>query len=77
MKREDSEDEACMSRLLDFTESKDCCHVTYVASMNSNKSYKSSMEGFIVTVEIISESESVFNSVLDLLCDYDVTFEVK
>ena len=45
--------------------------------MNSNKSYKSSMEGFIVTVEIISESESVFNSVLDLLCDYDVTFEVK
>ena len=56
VKREDSEDEACMSRLLDFTENKDCCHVTYLASMNSNKSFKSSMEGFIVVIEIISES---------------------
>ena len=77
MKRNDSEDEACMSRVLDFTKNKDCCGVTYLASMNSDKSYKSSIEGFIVSVTLTSVSESVFNSILDLISDYDVDFEVK
>ena len=77
VKREKSEDEACMSRLLDFIEDKDSCGVTYVASMHSNKSYKASIEGFTVFVTIISSSESVFNSILDLLSDYDVTYEVQ
>ena len=77
MKRNDSEDEACMSRVLDFTKNKDCCRVTYLASMNSDKSYKSSIEGFIVSVTLPSVSESVFNLILDLISDYDVDFEVK
>ena len=76
VKREKSEDEACMSRLLDFIKDEDSCHVRYVASMHSNKSYKSSIEGFTVSVTIISSSESAFNSVLDLLSDYDVDYEV-
>jgi hypothetical protein len=77
VKREHSEDEACMSRLLDFMKNRDCCRVTYIASMNSDKAYKSSIEGFVVSVTISSSSESVFNSILDLLSDYDVNFDVK
>ena len=77
MKREKSEDEACMSRLVDFIKDEDSCRVTYVASMHSNKSYKSSIEGFTVCVTIISSSESAFNLVLDLLSDYDVNYEVQ
>ena len=76
MKREKSEDEACMSRFLDFTKNKDCCSVSYIASTNSEKSYKSSVEGFIVCVTLSSVSESAFNSILDLLSDYDVDFDV-
>ena len=76
MKRKDSEDEACMSRLLDFTKNKDCCRLTYLASMDSDKSYKSSIEGFIVSVTLTSISDSVLNSILDLLSDYDVDFDV-
>ena len=77
MKRNDSEDEACMSRVLDFTKNKDCCRVTYLASMNSDKSYNSSIVGFIVCVTLTSVSESVFKSILDLISDYDVDFEVQ
>lgn len=77
MKREKSEDEACMSRLLDFIKGEDRCYVSYVASVHSNKSYKSSTEGFTVSVTVISSSESAFNSVLDLLSDYDVDYEVQ
>lgn len=77
VKREKSEDEACMSRLLDFIKDKDSCRVTYVASMHSNRSYKASIEGFTVSVTIISSSELAFNSIIDLLSDYDVTYEVQ
>ena len=45
--------------------------------MNSDKAYKSSIEGFVVSVTISSSSESVFNSILDLLSDYDINFDVK
>ena len=45
--------------------------------MNSDKTYKSSIEGFIVSVTLNSVSESVFNSILDLLSDNDVDFKVK
>ena len=44
--------------------------------MDSDKSYKSSIEGFIVSVTLTSISDSVFNSILDLLSDYDVDFDV-
>lgn len=76
VKREKSEDEACMSRFLDFTKNNDCCSVSYIASMNSDKSYKSSVEGFIVCVTLSSVSESAFNLILDLLSDYDVDYDV-
>lgn len=75
VKREKSEDEACMSRFLDFTKNNDCCSVSYIASMSLDKSYKSSVEGFIVCVTLSSVSESAFNLILDLLSDYDVDFD--
>ena len=45
--------------------------------MNSDKAYKSSIEEFVVSDTIGSSSESVFDSILDLMSDYDVNFEVK
>ena len=77
MKREHLEDIACISKLLDFMKHRDCCRVTYIASMNSDKAYKSSIEEFVVSDTIGSSSESVFDSILDLMSDYDVNFEVK
>ena len=45
--------------------------------MNLDKSYKTSIEELTVCVTLSSVSESAFNSILDLLSDYDVDSDVS
>ena len=59
VKRHSSDDEACMSALLDYLSS-NLYTVAYVALSDSDKSFRSSMNGFDVCVKLSC----------NLLCDY-------
>ena len=72
VKRHSSDDEACMSALIDFLNS--YLHtVAYIASSNSDKSYRSSMNGFDVCVKLTCNLQSDYDALLVFLSGYDVS----
>ena len=72
VKRHSSDDEACMSALIDYLNS-NLYTVAYIASSNSDKSYRSSMNGFDVCIKLTCNLQSDYEALLVFLSGYDVS----
>ena len=72
IRRHSSDDEACISALLDYL-SPDLYTVAYVALNDSDKSYKSSMIGFDVSIKVTCTLECNYDSLLDFLSGYNIS----
>ena len=72
VKRHSSDDEACMSALLDYLSS-NLYTVAYVALSDSDKSYRSSMNGFDVCVKVSCNIHCDYHALLVFLSGYDVS----
>lgn len=72
VKRHSSDDEACVSALLDYLTS-NLYTVAYVALSDSDKSYRSSMNGFDVCVKLCCNLQCDYNALLTFLSGYDVS----
>ena len=71
VKRHSSDDEACMSALIDYLNS-NLYTVVYIALSNSEKSYRSSMNGFDVCVKLSCNLLCNYHALLVFLSGYDV-----
>ena len=72
VKRHSSDDEACMSALINYLNS-NLYTVVYIALSNSEKSYRSSMNGFDVCVKLTCNLQSDYDALLVFLSGYDVS----
>ena len=76
IKRQNSDDEACITTLLNFLSMESNCRVSCIAAMDSDKSYRASICGFDMYVNIISTSEIELHPILELLSGFDVNVEI-
>ena len=71
VRRHSSDDEACISALLDYLSLR-LYTVEYVALSDSDKSYRSSMDGFDACVKISCDIQCDYDTLLVFLSGYDV-----
>ena len=72
VRRHSSDDESCISALLDYL-SLNLYTVAYVAVSDSDKSYKSSMNGFDVSVNMSCNLECDHENLLEFLPGYNIS----
>ena len=72
VRRHSSDDEACMSALLEHL-SPNLHTVAFYASTDSDKSYRSSMNAFDVCVKISCNHQCDYDALLIFLSGYDVS----
>jgi hypothetical protein len=72
IRRHSSDDEACISALLEYIDP-NLYTVAYVALSDSDKSYKSSMLGFDVSVKLSCKFECNYDSLLEFLSGYNIS----
>ena len=72
VKRHSSDDEACISALLEYIDP-NVYTVAYVALSDSDKSYKSSMIGFDVSIKVGCKLECNYDSLLQFLSGYNIS----
>ena len=73
VKRYESDDELCISKLLLIIENDPNSLISFVAVMDSDNSYKGSLNGFDIVVNIVSTCRVSFDLILNFLEHYDVT----
>ena len=72
IRRHSSDDEACISALLEYL-SPNLYTFAYVALSDSDKSYKSSMIGFDVSIKVGCKLECNYDSLLQFLSGYNIS----
>lgn len=75
IKRKKSDDEECMSSILDNVMNIESCTIICTAAMESDRSYRSSTNGFVAFIDITCASEFELKSVLSITSKYNVTVE--
>ena len=65
-----------MCCLLQFGDNSSHCHLTFTAAMESDRSYKSSINGFTVCVNIVCDCQFELDKLLLTLADYNVDIEI-
>ena len=75
VRRYTSDDEACMSDILNAAIIIETCMITCTAAEESDRSYKSSLNGFLIYVDIVCASDLELNFVISSTAKYDVTVE--
>ena len=73
IRRHSSDDDAYISALLEYIDP-NLYTVAYVALSDSDKSYKSSMIGFDVSIKVGCKLECNYDSPLQFLSGSDITF---
>ena len=72
IRRHSSDDDACISALLEYL-SPNLYTVAYVALSDSDKSYKSSIIGFNVSIRVSCKLKCNYVSLLEFLSGYNVS----